>query len=87
MEEVMPAVTGMTPEWVDFLIMLATFVVVAIGAMIWVLFFRKPGKLRRKHRHHHEHLSSNPTLAENGGLPPIRPGEKPSRRPAPTPHL
>jgi len=75
----------MSPVWVDFFIMVGAFALVAIGALIWVLFFRKPGRRRRKHRHRHERLSPNPTLAQNGGLPPVRQEETPARRSPPTP--
>jgi len=75
----------MTPEWVDFFIMTGAFALVGIGALIWVFFFRKPGRRRRKHHHRHEHRSPNPTLAQSGGLPPVRQEEKPSPRPPSTP--
>jgi len=75
----------MSPAWVDFFIMTGAFALVVIGALIWILFFRKPGRRRRKHRHRHEHRLPNPTLAQNGGLPPVRQEEKPSPRPPPTP--
>ncbi|MBI3852132.1 MAG: hypothetical protein HY298_17885 [Verrucomicrobia bacterium] len=32
---------------------------------------------RRRHRHRKEHRPRNPTLAETGGLPPIRPEDQP----------
>jgi hypothetical protein len=70
---------------VDFFIMAGAFALVGIGTLIWIFFFRKPGKRRRKHRHRHERYSSNPTLAQSGGLPPVRQKEKPSHRPSPTP--
>jgi hypothetical protein len=85
MDDVLPAVSRMTPGWVDAFIMTGAFVLVAIGALIWLFFLRKPGRRRRKHRHRHESHSSNPTLAKNGGLPPVRHEEKPFRRPPPTP--
>jgi len=75
----------MSPAWVDFFILTGAFALVGIGALIWILFFRKPGRRRRKHRHRHGHRSSNPTLAQNGGLPSVRQEEKPSHRPPPTP--
>jgi hypothetical protein len=75
----------MTPGWVDFFIMTGAFVLVGIGVLIWILFFRKSGRRRRKHRHRHEHRPPNPTLAQSGGLPPVRQEEKPFRRPPPTP--
>jgi hypothetical protein len=85
MDDVLPAIGRMTPEWVDFFIMVGAFLLVAIGALIWLFFLRKPGKRRRKHRHRHEHHSSITTLAQKGGLPPVRHEEKPYRRPPPTP--
>jgi hypothetical protein len=85
MEE-LPVMHQMTPEWVDFFIMTGSLVLVAIGALIWTFFLRKRGPRRRRHksRHHHEHRLPNPTLAQNGGLPPVRPEEKPSGRQMPT---
>ncbi len=84
MDDSLPAVGNMSPAWGNFFIMLGVFALVAIGAIIWVLFFRRTKKRKRKHRHRHEHRSPNPTLAESGGLPPIRPEEKVSSRPPPT---
>jgi hypothetical protein len=85
MDNTLPAIGRMAPEWVDFFIMTSTFALVGIGMLIWVFFFRKPGRQRRKHHHRHEHRSSNPTLAQNGGLPPVRQEEKPFSRPPPAP--
>jgi hypothetical protein len=85
MDEGLPAIGKMSPEWVDFFIMLGAFSLVAIGAIVWLLLFRKTGKRKRKRRHHHEHRAPNPTLAESGGLPPVRREEKPFSRPPPTP--
>jgi hypothetical protein len=56
--------------------------VVALAAFSWAIF-RTKSRRRRSHHHHHsrpsdqsrhhdEHRFSNPTLAETGGLPPIR---------------
>jgi cytochrome c biogenesis protein CcdA len=70
----------LTPQWVDFFIMAGAIALVAIGALIWVFYFRKPVRRRRKYRHHHERRLTNPTLAQNGGLPPVRQGEKPPVR-------
>ena len=82
---VLPALGRITPEWVDFLIMLGAFLLIAGGALIWLFFFRKTGKRRRKRRHHREHSPSNPTLAQSGGLPPVRKEEKPYPQPSLTP--
>ena len=41
---------------------------------------------QRRHRSHHERRQLNPTLAQTGGLPPIRPPDKPPDKPSgPTP--
>jgi hypothetical protein len=85
MDDGLPAIGRMTPSWVDFFIMVGAFALVAIGALIWILFLRKPGKRRRKHRHRHGHRSLSTTLAQNGGLPPVRREEKPPLPPSPTP--
>jgi hypothetical protein len=71
------AIGQMSPQWVDFFIMAGAIALVAIGALVWTFYFRKPGRRRRKSRHHHEHRLLNPTLAQNGGLPPVRREEKP----------
>ena len=44
-------------------------------------------ELIRQHRRrsHREHRSLNPTLAQTGGLPPVRPPENPSGPPPPAP--
>jgi hypothetical protein len=73
----------MAPEWVDFLVMTGTFLLVAAGGLVWMLFFRKTR--RRRHRHHHRH--SRPfdiTHFPKGGPPPVHPEEKTSG-PPPTP--
>jgi hypothetical protein len=74
-----------SPAWADFFIMTGAFVLVGICVLIWLFFLRKPRRRRRKHHHRHERRSENPTLAQTGGLPPVRHEEKPFRRPPPTP--
>ena len=71
---------GKSADWVIFAIMVIA-VGLAIGAVaIWLVVYRPKSK-KRKHkshrkRHHHQH---NPTLAEKGGLPPVRdPNQPPS---------
>jgi hypothetical protein len=69
------------PQWADFLILAGVFMLVAIGALVWIVVFRK--KKKRKHRRHqHEQRKFNPTLAESGGLPSVR-EEKKSGPPPP----
>jgi type VI protein secretion system component VasK len=38
-------------------------------------------KRRHRRRSHHRYLPRNPTLAETGGLPPIRPEDPPEPKP------
>lgn len=76
----------MTETWVDFFIMAGVFVMIAIGALIWVFYFRKRRRKRRhKHRHQRERRPVNPTLAQGGGLPPVRPSEPSDATPSHSP--
>ncbi|MGA2684014.1 MAG: hypothetical protein ABSF51_03070 [Verrucomicrobiota bacterium] len=64
--------------WSVFFIILGTAMVSALAASIWVVFsHRKPRRRQRRHR-------LNPTLAQVGGLPPVRDEEKSSEPPTPT---
>lgn len=64
----------------DWLIFIAILLAIGIGIacfIIWIFLFRKSGKKRRR-REHRRHRRVNPTLAQTGGLPPMRnPGEPP----------
>ncbi len=64
-------------DWLYFLAILLTIGIGLACFIVWMFYFRKNGKRKRKHRgRHHRHI--NPTLAEAGGLPPLRkPGEPP----------
>ena len=65
----------------DWLIFLSIFVPVALavgGFIIWFMISRKSRKHRRKHRKRH-HRQLNPTLAQTGGLPPLRGPDEPPR--------
>ncbi|HZL13796.1 MAG TPA: hypothetical protein VFC85_06590, partial [Verrucomicrobiae bacterium] len=66
-----------SPAWVDFLIVLGVIGLVTIVAFIWAIMYHQNGKPRRKRRRRHRR-QINPTLAETGGLPPIREEEKSS---------
>jgi hypothetical protein len=79
----MLAAVAPLPEWVNFLAMAMAILLVGLGALIWLIKFRK--KRKRKYRHRrHEEPKHNPTLAEIGGLPPIREANK-STAPSPPP--
>jgi hypothetical protein len=87
MDDALPAIGRLPLEWVDFFIMVGAIALVAIGGLIWALFLRKRGqRRRRKSHHHHEHRLPNPTLAQDGGLPPVRQEEKPPGQQMPTSH-
>ena len=66
----------------DWLIFVAILLAVGIGIacfIIWIFMFRKAGKKRRKQRRNRHHRKVNPTLAETGGLPPLRDPNQPPR--------
>jgi len=84
MDDALPAVGRMTPVWVDFFITAGAIALVGLGALIWLFFLRRP-KRRRKYRHHHRSRPPNATLAQIGGLPPVRSEDKLSSRPPTTP--
>jgi hypothetical protein len=69
------------PQWINFLAVAGGMLLGSIGVLIWFLAFRKKRKRKRK-LHHHERRQLNPTLAQTGGLPPLREEEK--RTDAPT---
>ena len=45
---------------------------------IWAIFLRKKKRSKKRHRYqkHGRDLPRNPTLAQTGGLPPVRPTEQ-----------
>jgi uncharacterized iron-regulated membrane protein len=63
-------------DWLIFLAILVPVCLAIAGFIVWVRF-RNQGKKSRRRRHRH-HRHTNPTLAETGGLPPLRdPNEPP----------
>ncbi|HZF01713.1 MAG TPA: hypothetical protein VE344_07440 [Methylomirabilota bacterium] len=74
MDEI-PAATSFSPAWISFFIMLGAVVLASVLALVWFMFFHK-NRRKRKRIHRDKRRSLNPTLAETGGLPPIREGEK-----------
>ncbi|HEU5396840.1 MAG TPA: hypothetical protein VFV81_06720 [Verrucomicrobiae bacterium] len=63
---------GPLPQWVGFVIMLAAIIASTIIAVFVALSFRKKKRRKRKHHHHRNDNHLNPTLAQTGGLPPVR---------------
>lgn len=66
----------------DWLAFAAILLAVGLGItcfVVWRFALRKTGKKRRKHRRNRQHRKVNPTLAESGGLPPLRDPNQPPR--------
>ena len=64
---------GKSADWLMFAVMVLA-IGLAIGLVaIWAVVYRPKGKKRKRkqHRKRHSH-QHNPTLAEKGGLPPMR---------------
>ncbi len=62
---------GPSADWLVFLVMLSAIGLGISIVVVWMVVFRPKGKKKRKRRHRH-HRQHNPTLAESGGLPPLR---------------
>jgi hypothetical protein len=84
MDNGLPAIGSLSEQWLDFFIVAAAIGLVTLLTFIWALFIRKNGKRKRK-SHRRRHRSLNPTLAESGGLPPVREEDKSSGQTPPTP--
>ncbi|HTA95667.1 MAG TPA: hypothetical protein VK769_06045 [Verrucomicrobiae bacterium] len=69
---------SLPPEWVDLFVVLAAIFLLVLGIFFWALLIRKRKGTRRRirRRHHRERHPANPTLAQTGGLPPIREEKK-----------
>ena len=73
----MLAVFEPLPQWLNFLVMAGALLLGTFGVFIWAVMFRK--RRKRKYRKHSERRGEsklNPTLAESGGLPPLREEDK-----------
>lgn len=68
---------NVSADWLYFLAILLAIGLGITGFIVWFFVLRKSGKKKRKHRQR-KHRRHNPTLAETGGLPPMRaPNEPP----------
>jgi len=64
-------------DWLVFVVILLAVGVTIAGLIVWLVVFR--GKTTKKKQRLRKHRRLNPTLAETGGLPPIRdPNQPPS---------
>lgn len=68
---------GRSADWLLYLVALLA-IGLAIGIVTVWMYVVRPKKTKRKHhrrkRHHRQH---NPTLAQTGGLPPMRDPNQP----------
>jgi len=82
MDDVLPAVSHVEPQWLDFFVMAGALLLLAACLFVWVAYFRR-GRRKHRHRryHHGERRANNPTLAQTGGLPPVRPHQEPPEKP------
>ncbi len=67
---------GPVADWLVFIVMLAAIGIGVTIVVVWMVVFRPKTKKRRK-RHHRQHRRHNPTLAQSGGLPPMRGSDQP----------
>jgi hypothetical protein len=65
-----------TTQWLVYMGILLVFGFALAVFVIWFTLFRKSVKKRRRKRRHRHRHHKNPTLAESGGLPPVREEEE-----------
>ena len=70
--------SGKSADWVIFGVMVLS-IGLAVGLVaIWAVVYRPKSKKRKRKQRKRHHRQHNPTLAEKGGLPPLRaPNEPP----------
>ena len=63
---------GQSADWLIFGVMIVA-IGLAVGVVaIWAVVYRPKSKKRKRKHHKRHHRQHNPTLAEKGGLPPLR---------------
>jgi hypothetical protein len=67
----LPLPGSFSSTWISFFIVLGAVVLASLLALVWFMFFHK-NRRKRKRLHRDKRRSLNPTLAETGGLPPVR---------------
>jgi hypothetical protein len=69
-------------DWLLFLVMVFAVGLAVSIVVIWMVVYRPKNKRKRKQKHRRRHnRQHNPTLAESGGLPPMRDHDQPPRGP------
>lgn len=69
---------NVSTDWLYFLAILLSIGIGIACFMVWFFMLRKGGKRKRKHRHS-SRRQTNPTLAQTGGLPPMRHPDEPPK--------
>ncbi len=70
---------GAKADWVVFAIMAGAIGISVCAVTLWMVFYRPKSKKHRHKRRKRHKRQRNPTLAQKGGLPPVRdPNQPPS---------
>ena len=69
--------SGVSSDWLVFLAILIPVALVIGGMIFWFTFRGKNGKRRHRHDKRKKRRKLNPTLANTGGLPPLRRPDEP----------
>ena len=78
MDEVQLTPLKFSPEWIEFFALAGAILLVTLVAGIWfIVFSRRKKKKRKRESHGSRRRSPRTTLADTGGLPPIRGEEDP----------
>jgi len=84
-----PPSNAVTQAFHEMWFIIAAALALGLLFLLWARFLRKGGddeqKRRRVEGARHGQRPTNPTLAETGGLPPVRPADAPSPPPASPP--
>jgi len=78
--------SDMLSAWAGVLVVFGAAILVTLLALVWIVFFRKGARHRHRHRRPQGDRQRllNPTLAEVGGLPPLRENGETSQPRMPT---
>ena len=68
--------SGKSADWLMFIVMLAAIGMGVTMVVVCLVLFRTKTKRKRKRRHRHSR-QRNPSLAQTGGLPPVRDPNQP----------
>jgi hypothetical protein len=72
----LPSADNPALQWLGFVAFLLVLFVCLGGVVVWLQVARA-GKSKRRRRKHRHHRTTNPTLAQTGGLPPKRDPNQP----------